>query len=157
MVILTERDENVAAYLAVTPVGKSGYLTSRLVFPAAISVLLSIVILEVFKLTAWTLPDVLLVSLLSGVVSMAVALFLVAYSQNRVEGMALAKLSGVILLGLPVPFFLTTGVQYLFSPLPSFWIAKAFTGGGLWNMIPALLTSALWIGAFRHRFERKLF
>lgn len=37
MVMLTERDENMAAYLAVTPVGKTGYVLSRLVLPAALA------------------------------------------------------------------------------------------------------------------------
>ena len=36
MVMLTERDENMAGYMAVTPVGKTGYVLSRLIFPAAI-------------------------------------------------------------------------------------------------------------------------
>jgi fluoroquinolone transport system permease protein len=34
MVILTEYDENMASYMAVTPVGKGGYIISRLLFPA---------------------------------------------------------------------------------------------------------------------------
>jgi hypothetical protein len=70
------------------------------------------------------LPALLITCTLASLLSIALALLIVAFSHNRVEGMALAKLSGVFLLGLPVPFFLSSGVQYLFSPLPSFWIAK---------------------------------
>jgi fluoroquinolone transport system permease protein len=33
LVMLAEYDENMSAYLAVTPVGKRGYILSRLVFP----------------------------------------------------------------------------------------------------------------------------
>jgi fluoroquinolone transport system permease protein len=62
--------------------------------------------------------------MLTSLLSVAVAMLIVSFSHNRVEGMALAKLSGIMMLGLPVPFFLFSGAQYLFAPLPSFWIAK---------------------------------
>ena len=157
MVILAEYDENMAAYMSVTPVGKRGYIISRLVFPAAISVPVSAVILSFFSLTTWVLTDLLIICMLSGLLSIPVSLLIVAFSHNRVEGMALAKLSGVILLGLPVPFFLLSGVQYLFSLLPSFWIAKlCIDGNYLLSIPPALLTSFLWIWVLYGRFAKKL-
>ncbi|MDW7659426.1 MAG: hypothetical protein SCM11_19840 [Bacillota bacterium] len=70
--------------------------------------------------------------------------------------MALAKLSGIIMLGLPVPFFLLTGIQYLFAPLPSFWIAKLSLENQYLYLLPALLTSVLWLWVLFGRFEKKL-
>lgn len=156
LVMLTEYDENMAAYIAVTPIGKRGYVLSRLVFPAVFSILASAVVLHFFSLTAWALPAILLVCVLSSLLGVAQALLIVAFSHNRVEGMALAKLSGAVLLGLPVPFFLSSGVQYLFSPLPSFWVAKLFTNGGFPAVVPAVLVSLVWIWALYGKFERKL-
>ena len=156
LVMLTESDENMAAYMAVTPIGKRGYVLSRLVFPAALSVAASAVVMHFFSLTAWNLPSLLVVCGLSSLLGVALALLIVAFSHNRVEGMALAKLSGVVLFGLPVPFFLSSGVQYLFSPLPSFWIAKVFVKGNYLAALPAVLVSAVWIWALYGRFERKL-
>ena len=86
-------------------------------------------------------------------------MLIVSYSHNRVEGMALAKLSGLLLgFGLPVPHFLTHngGLQYLFSWLPSFWVAKLFVSESIWAIIPAVLTSAAWIALAYRRFVRKL-
>lgn len=156
MVILTEYDENMASYLAVTPVGRRGYLLSRLVFPAVISFFISGILLRLFALTVWTLPMLLTVCLLSSLLSIAVTLLLVSFSHNRVEGMALAKLSGILMIGLPVPFFLTSNIQHLFSLLPSFWIAKLSLEIRYLYLLPALLTSGLWIWVLFGRFEKKL-
>ncbi|NCC68387.1 MAG: hypothetical protein EOM14_09405 [Clostridia bacterium] len=98
----------------------------------------------------------LVVCTLSSLLSVALALFIVAFSNNRVEGMALAKLSGVVLLGLPVPFFLSSGVQYLFAGLPSFWVAKFCTNGNYPAVVPAVFVTLVWIWALYGRFIRKL-
>lgn len=156
MVVLTERDENMAAYMAVTPVGKRGYIASRLVFPAVLSIFVSLTIMRCFTLTVWSGPMLLLTCGLASLLSIGLSLFIVSFSQNRVEGMALAKLAGIILLGLPVPFFLASGIQYLFSVLPSFWIAKLCLDKNYLYTLPALLTSVLWIRALSGRFARKL-
>lgn len=157
MVILTEVDENMAAYLAVTPVGKRGYIISRLLFPAILSIPVTVVLVQFFFLTPWNVPLLLLACLLSSALSVAATLLIVALSSNRVEGMALAKLSGIVLLGLPIPFFISSDMQYLFSPLPSFWIAKlSVEHNGLVYVLPAVLTLFLWIRGLYGRFVRKL-
>lgn len=156
MMMLTEYDENMAGYLAVTPVGKRGYLISRLALPAVISFIVSVVLMHWFTLTEWSWGMALITCLLTSLTSVAVALLLFAFSHNRVEGMAMAKLSGLLMLGLPVPFFLLSDTQYLFSPLPSFWIAKLCLGQNLVFLIPALLSSLIWILLLYRRFSQKI-
>jgi fluoroquinolone transport system permease protein len=156
MVMLAEYDENMISYMAVTPVGKRGYILSRLVFPAGISFFISVVLLSLFSLTEWSFVMLLLICLLISLFSIAVSLLILSVSHNRVEGMAVSKLSSVIMLGLPVPFFLFSNIQYLFSILPSFWIAKLCTDENIWLLAPALLTSFVWIGFLYKRFEKKV-
>lgn len=157
MVMLTERDENMAGYMAVTPVGKTGYVLSRLVLPAAISVPFSILLIYIFSLTDWDFLALSAVSLLMSLSSIAVALFIFSFSRNRVEGMAMVKLSGLMLIGLVVPFFVLSDTQYLFAFLPSFWAAKlCMEGNGLF-LLPALAFSLVWIWTLGRRLERKLY
>ncbi|MEX1308036.1 MAG: ABC transporter permease [Eubacteriales bacterium] len=156
MVMLGELDENMAVYLAVTPLGKKGYIISRLVLPAAISLVLSVVLLSFFALTPWTFGGVLLVSLLCALLCLPVAMLIVTLSHNRVEGMAVAKLSGLVLFGLPIPFFLPEGIQYLFSWLPSFWVAKVFVSANGWLAFPAVFVTLIWIWALYRHFARKM-
>ena len=156
MVMLSEYDENIASYLAVTPIGRRGYIVSRLVLPAVVSIAASVLVMRFLALADWTWANLLLVGALGGVLSIPVALLVVAFSHNRVEGMALAKLAGVILLGLPVPFFIGGGAQYLFSVLPSFWIAKLVLSENNLLLLPAVAASLLWIWALYRKFERKM-
>lgn len=156
LVMLTEYDENMASYLSVTPVGKRGYIISRLILPAAFSFFAAVLVMLLFSLTVWTLPLLIAACLLSCLLSIAVALIIFSLSHNRVEGMAMGKLAGLFLLGLFVPFFLESWAQYLFAPLPSFWVAKLCAEANFVHLFPALLTSLLWIWALYRRFERKI-
>ncbi len=156
MMMLTEYDENITGYLAVTPVGKSGYVLSRLGLPAGVAFVMTLILMRAFSLTEWPIAMTLLTALLTCLASIAVALLLFSFSHNRVEGMAMAKLSGLLMLGLPAPFFLMSDMQYLFSPLPSFWIAKLGMEQSLLFLIPALGTSLLWIWGLYGKFRKKL-
>ena len=156
MVMLTEYDENIAAYMAVTPVGKRGYILSRLVLPAVISIFVSFMLMRFFALSQWEPVRMLLTCVLTAILSLAVSLLLVSFSHNRVEGMAIAKLAGIIMLGLPVPFFIFSNVQYVFSLLPSFWIAKVSTESNNLFALPAVLSGFLWLWILYGRFEKKL-
>jgi fluoroquinolone transport system permease protein len=73
-----------------------------------------------------------------------------------VEGLAMAKLSGLFMLGLPIPFFLFSNVQYWFSFLPSYWIAKLCIEQNYIFSVPAFLSSILWMSILYRKFDRKL-
>lgn len=156
MVMLTEYDENMTSYMAVTPVGKSGYILSRLLFPALISVLASLLLLRLFSLTLWTFGMAVIACFLTGVLSIAISLLLFSFSRNKVEGMAMAKLSGLMMLGLLVPFFFVSQVQYWFSALPSFWIAKFIMEQNSLFLLPALLSLLMWIYPLYQKFNKKI-
>lgn len=156
MVMLTEYDENMASYMAVTPVGKNGYVLSRLLFPAIISTLVSVLLMQWFSLTRWTFVITLFTCILNSLLSIAVALLLFSFSHNRVEGMALAKLSGLLMLGLPVPFFLSSKAQYLFTPLPSFWTAKLVLENNVLLLPPAIISVFIWLVLLYRRFKQKI-
>ena len=156
LVILSEYDENITNYLAVTPIGKKGYLFSRLIIPAAISCAISFILVFFFSLTVWTSLMIFTVSALSGIASILFSLLIVSFSHNRVEGLAIGKFSTLLMLGLPVPFFLSSNIQYLFILLPSFWIAKLRVENNYLFVLPAIVVSLIWIVLFYKRFERKL-
>ena len=61
MVMLTEMDENLAAYMAVTPIQKKGYILSRLVFPTAFAWIVSMLLIRFFSLSPWTFGNIILV------------------------------------------------------------------------------------------------
>jgi len=156
MVLLTEYDEHMSGYLAVTPIGKGGYLLSRLILPAAIAFFASLALLLCFSLTAWSISMAVTVCFLFGLQCVDISLLLFAFSHNRVEGMALAKAAGLMMLGLPVPFVFPEGVQYFFAPLPSFWTAKFAVTPNILFLVAGLITSLLWLYVLKRRMMLKL-
>lgn len=156
MVMLTEFDENIASYMAVTPVRKSGYVLSRLLFPAIISFVASVILMNWFTLTKWAIGMILIICFLTCILSIIISLMIFTVSNNRVEGMALAKMAGLLMFGLLIPFFILSDVQYAFSPLPSFWIAKLRIEQNIVYIFPAILTSMIWIWLLYIKFRKKI-
>jgi fluoroquinolone transport system permease protein len=156
MVMLTEYDENITEYLAVTPIGKKGYLLTRLGIPAVLSFLASCALLLIFSVSHLPVYLVIVVSFLSGLLGIEISLLLFSVSNNRVEGMAMAKLSGLLLIGLPVPFFLPGKYHLFFTPLPSFWIARLAIERNVSIFFPGFIVSSLWILLLYKKFDRKI-
>lgn len=156
MVSLEEADEKTAAYLFVTPLGKNGYLAARLWLPAAAAFLATAALLPVFKLTPLSAPALVLLAAGGTLQGLIISLLIVTVSSNKLEGMAVAKLSGLMLSGAAIPFFLKEDLQRPFFLLPSFWLGKAVCAGRLFYMLPAFALSALWIYFLLKRYVRKL-
>lgn len=145
MVSLEETDEKTAAYLFVTPLGRKGYLAARFCMPAIAAFLVTAVLLPVFRLTALSLADTVWLSAAGALQGVIISLLIVTFSSNKLEGMAVSKLSSLMILGAAVPFFIKHKVQYAVSLLPSFWIGKAIVEHVLLFILPAFVLSALWI------------
>lgn len=156
MVILDETDSHMSAYLCVTPIGKNGYLVSRLAFPAAASGLVSFCVLAVFRLSVDSIFIMASLSLQSAVLGMLAAMLIVSLSSNKVEGMAISKLSGLILFGMVIPFVFKGGGKYVFGLMPSFWIARWAITPGFFAILLFSGTSVLWFFVLWRRFSLKL-
>ncbi|MDD5018250.1 MAG: hypothetical protein PHO15_09150, partial [Eubacteriales bacterium] len=86
--MLDERDEGVGIYYAVTPLRRTGYLFSRLVFPALWSVVITPILMLLFSLSHPNYLTVTAVALTGGVFGASFALLLLAFANNKVEGLA---------------------------------------------------------------------
>ncbi len=156
MVALEEADGRTAAYLFITPLRRTGYLLSRLGLPSAASFLITLMLLSAFKLTALSPMEALLLAAGGTLQGEIVALLILTLSSNKLEGMAVAKLSGLILLGAAAPFFVEGEVQHVLCFLPSFWMGKAARGNEWLDMLYALALSGVWIWVLFKRYMRKL-
>ncbi len=156
MISLEEADEKTAAYLFITPLGKTGYLSARLGVPAVTAFLITVFLLTVFRLTDLSLIAILLFAAGGTMQGMIAALLIVTISSNKLEGMAVAKLSMLPVVGAVIPFFIRENIQYVLSWLPSFWIGKAAHENRVVYMLPAFALSAVWIGFLFKRYLRKM-
>ena len=155
-VILGEIDDGISRYLAVTPIGKKGYLISRLVIPTIIAFIVSIITMSVFKLTTLSIDRILILSLMTSLLGLIEALLVVSISSNKVEGMAVSKLSGLFFIGLPAPFFIAGNIQYLLFFLPTFWVAKYAINQHILSAVIGILITIVWIILLYKKFKNKI-
>lgn len=156
MVVLEEADDRLISYLAVTPLGKAGYLFSRFGLTGILSLVFSFVVFALFHLAAmniWVLVGLIAVSVAQGICT---AMLIVTFSANKVEGMAIGKLTMLCTFGALAPFFINGKAQYILSVLPSFWLAKAIKGNDFMFIGTALLIAVAWTVLVAKRFMGKI-
>ena len=164
LLLLDERDDRVLPAIRVTSVCVENYLKYRLLSAAFLSMLYAVITVPAAGLADVTQVSVLLPAMAaSSVLSVFIILVLVAFAGNKVEGLALMKAMGILLLGPVVAYFWRSNWQLLLGLLPSYWAAKAFwlsasgQGGWMYALTGAVYTLGLsWglSGRVRRRLER---
>ncbi|MFB4324566.1 MULTISPECIES: hypothetical protein [Paenibacillus] len=147
LLMLDERDENMIAYYAVTPLSNKGYLLYRLALPFLLCTVLSIAYLSLSNLSEIGV-DSLFVILLLALEAPLFSLILVAFSANKVEGLAFSKIGGLFIAGPVVATFVPGGWQVLGGWLPTYWPAK--TPLLMTNNEPFLVLVFLLVGLLLH-------
>lgn len=113
----------MASYLCITPLGRNGYLISRLGVPAVLAAAASGALLVPFSLQRLQGPAVGILAVNGGAYGLLYALLILRFSSNRLEGMAAAKLSSLLMLPAAGAFFIHDGMKYLLWIFPSYWPA----------------------------------
>lgn len=140
--LLDQRDDQTLTALQVTPMTMSSYLLYRIGVPLVLTTLINGLVLPLSNLVplGW---EVYLVSALSAAPFAPLsALFFASVAQNKVQGFAVSKLTGIILIPAIVAWFIPGAWQYAFGLVPTYWTAKclwmAAAGQAGW-WIPALI------------------
>jgi fluoroquinolone transport system permease protein len=159
LVLLEERDEGVLTAIAVTPLGRTGFLRRRMTAPFAWTLLASLAIAFLTSRGAMSHAVLGAAALLAGLQAPMLALFVSAFAGDRVQGMALAK-GGSALIGVgavaalaPHPF------RWLAAPSPHFWLldvllASPATPVWLARLSAAVAVHCLVLLLLKRRFER---
>ena len=156
MVSLEEVDEKTATYLFITPLGKNGYLAARFCIPSVAAFLVTVALLPVVRLTSLCAVDMVLLATGGALHGVIISLLILTLSSNKLEGMAVTKLSTLVIFGAAIPFFIKHNIQYVISPFPSYWIGKAISENAPLYMLFAFALSAMWIYFLSKRYLRKI-
>lgn len=163
LLVLDERDDDTLTALRVTPISMTGYALYRGGAAVLLSAFYVLVALPLTGLMpASVLPALVPISLLSGMLAPIFALTLAGFAANKVEGLALMKALGILLLGPFAAYFIDSNWQLLIGVLPTYWPAKAFwvasEGGNYWPyvIVGALYSLAL-VTLLLRRFRAKVF
>ncbi len=124
--MLDDRDGGILRYTTVLPIPSGRYLFCRMLIPTVISLPLSGMLpLLQGGMSAPLLPLVSL-SLLYALSAPGLALFLVTFAGNKVEAMALAKLSGILFAAPAAGYFIKSPLMFAAGIFPPFWAPLAF-------------------------------
>lgn len=138
--LLEEREDGTFRAMLVTPVPVPTFLTYRVVSPILYGfgiVFAQLLILgNLVPLAVWKMALIALGSSLTGAIA---ALFFATFAQNRVQGFALMKITGIAGFVVGGSWFVDAPLQYVFGLFPPYWVSKAY-----WLAVDG---SAWWWGA----------
>lgn len=127
LLFLDEKDEHLITVLQVTPVSINSYLRYRF----AVIVLLSVLFVAVGIPLTGAAPGLKVLPLLAtaflgGLNGVLLTLILIGFANDKVEGMALMKGFGILMLAPSGGFFAQSKLQLLLGIFPAYWPSKAF-------------------------------
>ncbi len=159
-VILDERDDQILAYYAVTPLTKTGYFIYRTTAPFLMGFFFSFLLLALIPQVELNflllIPAILMASLQAPIFT----LLLGSFAENKVEGMALSKGLGIIFLTPVVGYLVDSNWQLLAGVFPPYWVSKAFLaslgGEGYWFYVGAgILVHLFFLVVLLRKFSRR--
>jgi fluoroquinolone transport system permease protein len=126
-ILLDEKDAGIISVLSVTPLGKKGYLMTRMSFPVGFSFVVTTIMYFLLSSPAYLSPwQIWALQAVLAMNAPFLLLLLGAFASNKVEGMALSKGFGLILAGLLIDYFAPAPYDWLAAYSPAFWIGRAF-------------------------------
>ena len=158
--LIDDRDGGVLTYAEVTPVGRALYLGSRLLFPVLAGIPLSAMLPFIEGRLDLPGGPIFAIASAGALGGPLLALFLGAFGGNKVEAMALAKVSGVLFLAPLAGYLVPHPAVFFAGILPPFWLPLAvhrLAAGSAW--LPWMLMNAgvsiFWIGLLLRLFTRR--
>jgi hypothetical protein len=127
--LLEDRDEGTLLAIDVTPVGKSGFLAYRVGITALVAFAVTLYAWPLI-LPALNAGMVFLIGVLVAADAIASAVVLPAVARNKVEGLALTKLTNLLSV-VPLLAFLPSPFRYLAGIVPTYWIGELLASSPL--------------------------
>jgi fluoroquinolone transport system permease protein len=126
--ILDEVDAGTLTALRVTPVPLATFFAYRASTVVAITTVYVVATLSFSGiLEPGLIPALIPIGLLAGLSAVVTLLLIVAVASNKVQGIAMVRVLGMLIAGLPcLPWFIDSAWNLAFGVLPPYWVAKAF-------------------------------
>jgi fluoroquinolone transport system permease protein len=156
MVMLEEHDDHIDRYLFVTELGRGGYFISRIALPAVASFVVTMVVLPIFCISSLSAFEVFSLALGGTLQAIIISMLVVALSSNKLEGMALTKITSLLMLGAVVPYVMPKSYGYLLAFMPSFWTGLQITEKQPLFLPAAVAVSGVWIFILKRKLEVKI-
>lgn len=122
--VLEDRDDHIINSIRVTPLTFNQFMSFRLIMVFLLTFAACAFVLWFSNISDLAWRDILIVSFLASLSAPLTGLVINIFSRNKIEGFAMMKLLGTIII-LPVISLIFTDVKELFfAVVPAFWPAK---------------------------------
>ena len=143
LLLLDQKDEGSLSGIQVTPIGLTGYLKQKLAVPMILTAFFNLVGLPASGLADLTWHSWLLGSTATLTLAPLTALVMVVFAENKVQGLAITKAIGAILMLPLAAYFLPPIWQWGFAIFPTFLPTRL-----LWNPLDSIwLQLSCWLTA----------
>lgn len=126
--VLDEIDAGTLTALRVTPVSLSSFFAYRAATVVAVTTVYVVATMSFSgRLQPGLVPVLIPIGLVTGLSSVVTLLLIVAVASNKIQGIAMLRLLGLVIAGLPcLAWFVDSPWNLAFGVLPPYWPAKAF-------------------------------
>jgi fluoroquinolone transport system permease protein len=124
--LLDQRDDRTLIALQITPMSLNGYLIYRLFFPTIVSVIVTVLLFPAAGFVEIGAPALLLPAIVASLMAPLSTLFLGGFAANKVQGFALMKAFGIILIPPMIAYFIQSPWQLVLGIFPTYWAAKLY-------------------------------
>ena len=158
--LLDQRDDQTLATLQVTPVSARQLVTYRLATPVVLSVPMTILVFALAGVLPFKWPAVIAGALGGALFAPCYALVLATFAHNKVQGFALAKGTGILVMPaiaawfVPMPWQFLVGVVPTYWPLKAYWVLQAGDAHGWLYVLAAASYFGLLMVWLARRFDR---
>jgi fluoroquinolone transport system permease protein len=123
--LLDQRDDGTLTALQVTPLSLNGYLVYRLTMPMLVSIVMTMAAAPLSGVFHMSAGGLLLTAVCAAPFAPIFALLLASLAQNKVQGFAVTKVAGIILMPPLIAYFITAPWQIVLGVFPTYWPAMA--------------------------------
>ncbi len=144
--MIDERDENIWPLMAITPIGESGYLTNRLLFPFLGSVIYAFLSQGIAHVVDIPFGLLCLLAILSGMEGIFFGLLLFRFATDKVQGLTLSKAMGIFMF-FPLSSLLQLNwFDSIAGAVPFTWMGRLLVQPvTVGNVVLSLLVHIFWL------------
>ncbi len=121
--LLDQRDDGTLTALQVTPLSLNGYLLYRLTMPMLLSMVMTLIAAPLSGVVNIGFGRLVLTAVCAAPFAPIFALLLASLAQNKVQGFAITKVAGIILVPPLLAYFITAPWTMILGIFPTYWPA----------------------------------
>jgi fluoroquinolone transport system permease protein len=152
--MIDDRDGNITELMAVTPLGRSGYLFNRMLLTGVFSFIYAVLAYWILDLVNQELFRVLFLAVMQSIYTGIIGLLLYFGADDKVKGLTYAKALNILML-----FTLTDliGIQWLIVLswlCPTYWISQIVIHNSISDILICFAVHVIWLGVLIYGYFR---